>query len=93
MEISKKTIISTIFSIILSTTLVNLGAIVISESIYIGLSTILIGFITVYFIYYSAQIKTNQKKIDELENWKENKEELLNTLKDIIILKRVSKIK
>ncbi|MEK6873911.1 MAG: hypothetical protein AABW91_03625 [Nanoarchaeota archaeon] len=63
------------------------------EEKYIGIITILMGFILLYFSYYSTQIKSNENKIKELTLWKEEKEEFLNNIKDIIILKKVSKIK
>lgn len=92
MELNKQLIgflISGIFSIIL----VNLGAVVLSKEKYIGIITILIGLALIYFSYYIIQIKINEEKIKEFEEWKETREELLNTIKDIVILKRVSKIK
>ncbi len=86
-------IISAILSTILSIILINLGVIILSEKVYIGVITILIGITLLYFAYYVFQIKINETKIKELEEWKETKEELLNTLKDIVILKKVSRIK
>lgn len=86
-------IISAISSTIFSIILINLGLAVINDKLYIGLITIIIGITLLYFAYYVFQIKINENKIKELEEWKETKEELLNTLRDIVILKQVSKIK
>jgi len=60
---------------------------------YYYIITILIGFLLLYFSYYSLQIKINEKKIKEIEDKIIEKEELLNTMKDIVILKKISRIK
>ncbi len=92
MKFNKK-IISWISSSILSIIMVNVGLSVVKEETIIGIITILIGFILLYFSYYAFQIRENEKKIKHLEEWIQTKEEILNTLKDIVILKKVSKIK
>ncbi len=85
-------IVSLIASIIFSAILYSLGVAIINENIYIALITILTGITLLFFAYYVFQIKINEDKIKELEEWKEAKEELLNTLKDIVILKKVSNL-
>lgn len=92
MEFNKKVvgwIISAIFSLIL----INLGIRIWDQEKVIATITILIGTISGFFFYYAIQIKTNEKKISNIEEWIESKEELLNTLKEIVILKKVSKIR
>jgi len=88
----KKEIFLLISSSILSIILANLGAVVWNENKIISIITILIAFISIYFVSYIIQIKNNEDKIKEIEEWKDSKEELLNTLKDIVILKKVSKL-
>lgn len=90
---SFKKIIGWIISATLPVVLINLGIAVINKEKYVGIITILMGFSLIYFAYYAFQIKENENKIEEIKEWIENKEELLNTLKDIVILKKVSKIK
>ncbi|MBS3088979.1 hypothetical protein J4402_04355 [Candidatus Pacearchaeota archaeon] len=80
---------STLFSLVI----IDLGIVVINEEKYIGIITALIGVALLFFAYYSFQIKINEERIKELKEWAESREELLNTLKDIVILKRVSKIR
>jgi len=70
------------------------------ENIYLGITTILMGFILLYFSFYSFQIKVNQEKIKDIERTIENfeshktkNEKLLNTIKDIVILNKIKKIK
>ncbi len=99
MKINKK-LLSWISSGIISTILLNFGIAVIKEEKYIGIITILIAFVLLYLSYYSPQIGINELKIKNLEEEinqlnqnLENQKELLNTLKDIVILKKVSKIK
>jgi len=92
MEINKNLIIwiiSTIFSVIL----INLGIKIIEQNKYISWITILIAFGLIYITYYAIQIKANQDNIIKIQEWIKNKEEILNTMKDIIILKKVSKLK
>ncbi|MFA5020271.1 MAG: hypothetical protein WC533_04185 [Candidatus Pacearchaeota archaeon] len=93
-KLNKKliTFISTgIISIVIS----NLGLYLFfkSQETLIGITTSLIGFVLIYFAYYSAQIKNNEDEIVKIKEWIENKEEILNTIKDIIILKKISKLK
>lgn len=71
----------------------NLGVLVLDEQLYIGIITILTSFVFLYITYYSLQIGTNQNDIDKIKKWIENKEEILNTLTEIVMLKKVSKIK
>lgn len=92
MEVNKK-LIEWIFSGIISIILIDLGLKIISQDKYFGIMSVIIGFALLYISYYSVQIRINEKKIKELEEWRETKEELLNTLKDIVILKKISKIK
>ncbi|MBS3076959.1 hypothetical protein J4233_01675 [Candidatus Pacearchaeota archaeon] len=92
MEINKK-LIFFITSGIFSLLLINLGVAIIKKELYISLITILIGVTLLFLTYYLFQIKINEERIKELREWTESKEELLNTLKDIVILKKVSKIK
>ena len=72
--------------------MINLGLQILEESFYLALIIILNGIALLFFSFYAWQIKINEAKIRELEDWKEDKEELLNTIKDIIILKKVSKL-
>lgn len=92
MEINKR-LLFWITSAIFSVVLINFGIAVINREVYIGIITSLIGVALLFFSYYSFQIKINEEKIKELKEWTETKEELLNTLRDIVILKKVSKIK
>ena len=92
MEINKNLIIwviSAIFSVIL----INLGIKIIEQNKYISWITILIAFGLIYIVYYALQIKTNKDDIEKIKEWIKNKEEKLNTMKDIVILKKVSKLK
>ena len=92
MSLNRK-LIEWIVSGVISVILADLGLRVVSEEKYIGIITIIIAFIFLYITYYANQIGSNERKIKDIEDWKESKEELLNTLKDIVILKKVSKIK
>lgn len=63
---------------------------------YTGVITLVIAFVLVYFSFHIYQIKNNEKEIKELkeDNKKikdkaENQEKLLNTLRDIVILKKM----
>ena len=82
-------VISAIFSVIL----INLGIKIIEQNKYISWITILIAFGLIYIVYYALQIKTNKDDIEKIKEWIKNKEEILNTMKDIVILKKVSKLK
>jgi len=82
-------VINAIFSIILS----NFGFIVFPENRYIGIITVFIAFILLYFSFYAFQIRKNEEKIMEMENKLETDEKLLNTIKDIVILNQVKKIR
>ena len=92
MKLNKR-IINWTLSSIFSAIVINLGLTVLREEKYIGIITVLIGFALLYFSDYSFQIRINEKKIKDIDDWIQIKEELLNTLKDIVILKRISKIK
>ncbi len=92
MKINKE-MIGWIASSIISIILANLGVAIIEKEKYMGIITIIIAFVLLYITYYALQIKTNEERIKELSAWKENKEEIINTLRDIVILKKVSKIK
>lgn len=92
-KISILSIISAVVSVIFSIILTNIGFIILNKETYIAIITILIGVTLLFFAYYVFQIKSNEDKIKKLEEWKETKEELLNTLKDIVILKKVSEIR
>ena len=59
----------------------------------IALITLFNGVALLYFSFYAHQIKINEERIKEIRDWIEEKEEVLNTLKDIAILKKISKIK
>ena len=91
MKINKK-IIGFLASTIIPIALLNLGISIFNKEKIISMITILISFISIYLLYYSLQIKTNEEAIKNLREWVDSKEEILNTLKDIVILKKVSKI-
>jgi hypothetical protein len=102
-KLTKNQITSLIANISIPIILTNLGIFVLkefTEKIYLGVSIILIGFSLLYFTFYSIQIKTNQEKIKNLEECvikinkeKESEKKLLNTIKDIVILDKVKKLK
>lgn len=91
-----KVIISAVISIII----IELGALMLKEFTdkpLIGL-IIILGFLLLYFSFYTSQVKTNQDNIlelkDEIEKIKDNeiaKEKLLNNIKDIVLLNNVEK--
>ena len=91
MEFSKKELISTIISGIIGLILIILGGSILEKDIIIGILSRLIGFSFLYFLFYFMQIKENVKKITNIEEWIEAKGEILNTLRDIVILKKVNK--
>ncbi len=88
-----KSLISWITSAIFSIILANLGLQIIKQNKYIALITILTAFVLLYITYYALQIRDNEKKIEELKKKMESQEEILNTLKDRVILKKVSKLR
>ncbi|MBR9701449.1 hypothetical protein GOV13_00840 [Candidatus Pacearchaeota archaeon] len=90
---NKKEIFKIISSSILPFVLVILGGLILEEKKIIGIISILTGFLFLYFTYYVHLIKINEDKINELEKSIKAKEEILNTLKEIVILKKVGKIK
>ena len=92
MEFKRKEIINAVISGIIGFALVILGSSILEKDKIIGIISILIGFSSLYFIFYFAQIRNNELKIKKLEEWTESKEEIIKTLKDIVILKKVSEI-
>ena len=82
-------VINAIFSIILLT----LGFLVFPENKYIGIITVFIAFILLYFSFYAFQIRKNEEKIIEEKDKFELNEKLLNTIKDIVILNKIKKIR
>ncbi len=85
-------IASAIFSIIIG----SIGGRIIKDDIWIGLSWILIAFLIVYFSSYFTQIKANEdsikgidNKIKEINQYIEIQGKLLNTIKEIVILKKI----
>lgn len=92
----KETISKIIFLIInaiLSLIIANLGFLVFSENKAIGILTILIAFILLYFSFYIYQIRKNEKEIKELKEKSELNEKVLNSIRDIVILNKIKKIK
>jgi c-di-AMP phosphodiesterase-like protein len=82
-------VINSIFSIILT----NLGFFAYNESKAIGILTIMIAFILLYFSFYAFQIRKNEEKIQQIEEKIAMDEKLLNTIKEIVILNKIQKIK
>ncbi len=103
MIVDKKKIISFIATTILSIVLINFGIAIIKkfpEDMYIGIVSVIIGFVLFYFSIYAPQIQKNELDIKDLEKRIQKLEEdyildkkLLNTLKDMIILNKIRKIK
>lgn len=65
---------------------------------YLGILTIILSFILLYFTAYLIQIKENQERIkeigEEIDKIKQNeeiKEKLLNSIKDIILLNNLKR--
>lgn len=92
MEINKR-LISWIGSAIISIILTNLGLRVLSENAVIGIITAITGFVLLYFAYYTLEIRDYIEKSKQVDKWIKEKEQFLNTIKDIVILKKISKIK
>lgn len=100
-RIFSKQNIPNITSYILALIISNLGISLIKqkpEFILIGIISIILGFIIVYFTTYMNQINKNEEEISnlfqEMDSLKKNieiNEELLNTIKDIVILNKISK--
>ena len=88
-----KSLVYWISSTIISTILFSLGTSVLNQNKYIAIITILIAFVLLYVSYYAYQITDNEKRIEQVEDKMKGQEEILNTLKDIVILKKVSKIR
>jgi hypothetical protein len=77
---------------IISIILLNIGLKILKEEVYLGIMNVLIGFVLLYSTYYALEIKDYIEKNKKFEIWMIEKEELLNTIKDIVILKKVSEI-
>ncbi len=96
MEEYTKKILSFLASALFSYLLANLGTFILwkfPENSIIGLIAILISFSFLYIAYFALQIGSHQEKIQNIEKWIENNEQTLYTLKDIVILKKISEIK
>ncbi len=93
MDEKNKKIFFWIINMVLSSVMINLGLLIINQSKIIALITLFNGVALLYFSFYAHQIKINEERIKEIRDWIEEKEEVLNTLKDIAILKKISKIK
>ena len=90
---TKSTIIFFVINLIFSIILTNLGLFVYKENKVMSIITILFALIVLYFSFYIYQIRKNENKINELLDKSELNEKLLNTIKDIVILNKVKKIK
>lgn len=77
---------------IISIILLNIGLKILEDEVYLGIMNVLIGFVLLYSTYYALEIKDYIEKNKKFEIWMIEKEELLNTIKDIVILKKVSEI-
>ena len=85
-----------IISSLVSLIIIEIGGIItleLKDKPIIGVLIILLGFLLIYFSFYSAQIKINKDEIDlikkkmrELEKQKEIDEKLINKIRDIVIL-------
>jgi len=93
MEKKNKQIFFWITNAIFSIFTTNLGVYIFDQNKVMSLITILNGIVLFYFFYYSYQIKTNEENIKDIKDWIKEKEEVLNTLKEIVILKKISRIK
>lgn len=101
--IVKKEVFYLVISAAFSYILAEFGVLILKEfpnEPHLGIAIIFLAFIILYFSYYIIQINENKDEIRtiknemmELQKNEEVKQELLNTLKDIVILKKVSKIK
>jgi len=90
-------IISALFSIILT----NIGIALISdfpEKPLLGIMTIILAFLLLYFSGQILQVKTNeeniryiQKQIAIIQNTNELNEKVLNTLREIVLLENTKK--
>lgn len=94
-------IVNVIISAAISIVIIEIGTLMLKElkdRPIIGALIILLGFLLLYFSFYTTQIKTNQDEIndlkEEIEKIKNNeitKEKILNTIKDIVLLNNVKK--
>jgi len=95
-------IIEVIISTIISIVIIDIGAVMLKEfkdKPLIGALIIILGFLLLYFSFYTSQIKTNQDDIndlkEEIKKIKEHeivKEKILNTMKEIIMLEGIRKM-
>ena len=87
----------------MSIALINFGVAIIKkfpEDMYVGIISVIIGFVLFYFSIYTPQIQKNEldikdseKRIQKLEEDYILDKKLLNTLKDMVILNKIRKIK
>lgn len=91
-----KIVSSLIIDYIFPLVILNLGFIIIPKDLFIGIAIIVLAFLIFYFARNISQIKTNEDSINEikkeLNNFKKEIEidkKLLNTLKDIILVKSI----
>jgi len=89
----KKEILSLVTTGVISIILGSFGGSILKENILIGITTILVAFVLLIFVYHIFQIRDNQNKIAEIMEWKRNKEEVLNTFRDIVILRKSGGLK
>jgi hypothetical protein len=99
MNTSKKNILYTISTCVLLLILTNLGIRIIKdfpERPYLGLTAIILSFLTLYFSSYILDIRNSQSKLDEIEKEieiikkeREFDEKLLNKIKDIVLLGKI----
>lgn len=100
-EDKRKKVIDWVIGGLVSIVLINLGIQeIINPQEYAGVITIILALILLYFGFYTYQIKINHNEIinlkTEIGKIKEELEiqqKLLNTIKDIVILKGVRKTK
>ena len=95
------TIIYKIADYIIALVLGNFGLILIKKEFWpAGVSLIITAFLLLYFSSYTSQINKNEEAIEELEKEitktkqrVEMNENLLNTIKDIVILNKLKNLK
>ena len=75
MEINKK-IIGIIGTGMVGLIIANFWMLPLEKDEMIRIFSVLIGFVLIYFSYYSIQIKMNESRINKIEKWREEKEEL-----------------
>ena len=94
-------IVYLIVSAIISFITAYLGALIIiqtKENLLIGILAILLGFLLLFFSFYTLQIKTNQdeindikKELNEINKNIKDREKLINTIKDVVLIKGMYK--